>query len=123
MILTKDDRFIQQADLLENALAQPFPGRERGWTENVLLALEDLEQDLLGHDLVSDASDTLRTRENPSAAWTTPTLVRRVSALCQEEVELLDQVNQLRRQVQNAWQAFQGPAELSMQLEPPLLTP
>lgn len=86
-------------DQLEQMLNAPDKGREQAWMERVGWALSDVEQALGRHQATATAPDGPLDPEEIGTKRT-PTLDRRAHKLCQDMNQFLDQVRELRVQVQ-----------------------
>jgi hypothetical protein len=93
--------------LLERALAEEFPGREREWGENVAGALSALEVALRQHAGLAEKPDGLFAGVDLKR----PTFIRQMNGLRLGIADFLAEVRELRGRVCQAAQAFQPPAE------------
>jgi hypothetical protein len=100
------DVLLPLVERLAKGLVADVAGRERAWAQEADACLAALEQALVRHATEADAPGGVFAEVD----CTRPSLVRQVGELKQEHTDFLEQVRELRKDLQAAARAFGLPA-------------
>jgi hypothetical protein len=115
------DRLSRFAEKLRQSLAEEVPGRERAWTETVHSALLGVKRALEEHKAAVETPEGLLTADPVPA--TLPKVSRCVNNLCQEHIDMNNQITALEEELHKALEAFKPPSDALTAPEPAIPVP